>query len=62
MIARLGAFPTPWGLKWAAEARGILPAAFAQPVSSERIEQARIFQRWFREVLAENDFDYGPGR
>jgi 4-hydroxy-tetrahydrodipicolinate synthase len=47
-IGQLADFPVPWGLKWIAEARGIAPASFAQPVSAVRLSQARELQAWFR--------------
>jgi 4-hydroxy-tetrahydrodipicolinate synthase len=52
-IERLDRFPTPWGLKWIQECRGIAPASFSQPLSEHRIAQGRDFQEWFRE--------WGPG-
>ena len=45
-ISLLDPFPTPWGLKWAAEARGVLTATFSQPVSLERKEQAGALVHW----------------
>lgn len=45
-IAQLDRFPTPWGLKWAAEARGILTASFSQPLSSQRKGQAAALSVW----------------
>jgi 4-hydroxy-tetrahydrodipicolinate synthase len=45
-IAQLDPFPTPWGLKWAVEARGILTATFSQPLSSERKDQAAAISAW----------------
>jgi len=50
-IEQLNEFPTPWGLKWAAEAQGILQASFAQPVSAVRKERAEDFMRWCREWI-----------
>ena len=53
----LNAFPTPWGLKWIAEARGLAPARFAQPVSELRAAQGRSFvawaAAWFASAMAE---------
>ena len=46
-ITQLNAFPTPWGLKWIAESRGILKATFAQPVAPRRIEEAADMSAWF---------------
>jgi 4-hydroxy-tetrahydrodipicolinate synthase len=50
-IQQLDAFPTPWGLKWIVEARGIVKAGFSQPVTEHRIEQSREMIRWFGEWL-----------
>jgi 4-hydroxy-tetrahydrodipicolinate synthase len=47
-IEQLDAFPTPWGLKWIVEARGICNASFAQPVNSHRLAQAAAMAEWFR--------------
>jgi 4-hydroxy-tetrahydrodipicolinate synthase len=47
-IVRIDTFPTPWGLKWIAEARGILRASFAQPVSTRRKMQSAELIGWFR--------------
>jgi 4-hydroxy-tetrahydrodipicolinate synthase len=47
-IAAIDAFPTPWGLKWIGEARGIGAATFAQPVSPARASEALKLQEWFR--------------
>jgi 4-hydroxy-tetrahydrodipicolinate synthase len=46
-IEQLGPFPTPWGLKWVAQARGLLTASFAQPVTGHRREQADALMTWF---------------
>ncbi len=46
-IHRIDAFPTPWGLKLAAESRGLFPARFAVPLSERRRAQARAFEEWF---------------
>jgi 4-hydroxy-tetrahydrodipicolinate synthase len=50
-IAELKGFPTPWGLKWVAEARGVIPARMAQPVSVERTEAALRLKKWVRAWL-----------
>jgi 4-hydroxy-tetrahydrodipicolinate synthase len=50
-ILQLDLFPTPWGLKWAAEARGILRATFSQPVTEHRMEQSRALTAWLMEWL-----------
>ena len=36
VLAELAAFPTPWGLKWMAEGRGLMRATFAQPLAARR--------------------------
>jgi 4-hydroxy-tetrahydrodipicolinate synthase len=46
-IEQLDIFPTPWGLKWVAEARGICKASFAQPLSARRRAQAAAIAEWF---------------
>ena len=46
-IDHLSPFPTPWALKWIAEARNILQATFAQPVSRSRQAQATAMKDWF---------------
>jgi 4-hydroxy-tetrahydrodipicolinate synthase len=49
VVARLDAFPTPWALKWMAEARGVVPMAhFSQPVAASVAERAREMQEWFK--------------
>ncbi len=52
-IARqLDSFPTPWALKWIAEARGIFHATFAQPLSDDRAARGAELKSWFREWFA----------
>jgi 4-hydroxy-tetrahydrodipicolinate synthase len=50
-MRRLEAAPTPWGLKWAAEARGIMTATFSQPMNEFRRSQGLEMMAWFREWL-----------
>jgi 4-hydroxy-tetrahydrodipicolinate synthase len=45
-IERLKRFPTPWGLKWILEARGVINATFSQPVTPHRLEQSEALARW----------------
>lgn len=45
-IAQLDPFPTPWGLKWAVEARGMIEATFSQPLSHSRKQQADSLAAW----------------
>jgi 4-hydroxy-tetrahydrodipicolinate synthase len=46
-IDRIDAFPTPWGLKLAAELRSLFPASFPLPVSKTRSAQIAAFRGWF---------------
>jgi 4-hydroxy-tetrahydrodipicolinate synthase len=46
---KLATLPVPWGLKWIAEARGVAPARFSQPVSDRRRAQGESLMRWFAE-------------
>jgi 4-hydroxy-tetrahydrodipicolinate synthase len=52
-IEQLANAPTPWGLKWMAEARGIITATFSQPVTTTRREQGRSMAVWLKEWLPE---------
>jgi 4-hydroxy-tetrahydrodipicolinate synthase len=45
---QIARFPVPWGLKWIAEARGILNAAFSQPLASGRRQQSEAMIEWYR--------------
>ncbi len=47
LIPRLGPFPTPWGLKLMAEARGFFPARYAMPVSPGMQDEIQRFYEWF---------------
>lgn len=47
-IEHIRPFPVPWGLKYAAQARGILRATFAQPVSAYRTQQGEDLMEWFQ--------------
>ncbi len=46
--SKLARFPTPWALKWIAEARGICTATFSQPVTEQRRHQGAELATWFR--------------
>jgi 4-hydroxy-tetrahydrodipicolinate synthase len=46
---QLDGLPTPWALKWVAEARGIIPATFGQPQSEQRLARGAQLRTWFRE-------------
>jgi 4-hydroxy-tetrahydrodipicolinate synthase len=52
-LDKLGPFPTPWGLKWIAEARKLLTARFAQPVAPARLQAAHGLQNWFTNWLSQ---------
>ena len=56
LIAQLSGFPTPWGLKWIAQARGILQATFPLPNSPARIAQGKQFERWFQAWFSDRNF------
>jgi 4-hydroxy-tetrahydrodipicolinate synthase len=47
LIAQLREFPTPWGLKWIAQARSILQASFPLPLSTARKAQGEKIEQWF---------------
>lgn len=44
---QLDSQPTPWALKWLAQARGIFEAKFSLPLSDGRASQGIELQRWF---------------
>jgi 4-hydroxy-tetrahydrodipicolinate synthase len=50
-IHQLNVFPTPWGLKWVVETRGIVSAQFLQPVTEHRLKQARTMETWLNDWL-----------
>jgi 4-hydroxy-tetrahydrodipicolinate synthase len=50
-IDKLAGAPTPWGLKWMAEARGIVPATFSQPVTATRDQQGKEMAAWLKDWL-----------
>jgi 4-hydroxy-tetrahydrodipicolinate synthase len=52
-IEQLGAFPTPWGLKVIAEARGVVKATYPFPRGQEREQQQVNMLRWFEEKHAQ---------
>jgi 4-hydroxy-tetrahydrodipicolinate synthase len=56
LIAQLSGFPTPWGLKWIAQARGILQATFPMPNSPARLAQGEQFERWFQAWFSDRTF------
>lgn len=56
LIAQLSAFPTPWGLKWIAQARGVLQPTFPLPISPARMAQGKEFERWFQAWFSDRAF------
>ena len=46
-IEHVKLFPYPWGLKWIAEARGVLQATFSLPITQHRLEQRQQLVAWF---------------
>jgi 4-hydroxy-tetrahydrodipicolinate synthase len=50
-IDQLASAPTPWGLKWMAEARGIARATFSQPLTTARQAQGAQMTTWLKEWL-----------
>ncbi len=61
-IEQLGPFPTPWGLKWIVEARGVLTATFNLPLTAQREEQAAKLVAWFRENEQQLTLDMAVSR
>ncbi len=53
LIARLGVFPTPWGIRIALEARGFPTGPLPLPLAPGRRQQILEFQVWFRAWLVE---------
>jgi 4-hydroxy-tetrahydrodipicolinate synthase len=47
-VEQLSAFPTPWGLKWIAQAREILEPTFPLPLSPARAAQGKRLELWFQ--------------
>ncbi len=52
VVQQLDQFPAPWALKWAAEAREIIPATFALPISDARTAQANAFSSWLKNWIS----------
>jgi 4-hydroxy-tetrahydrodipicolinate synthase len=46
---QLDRFPTPWGLKWMAQARAVLNATFSQPLGARRLQQGLDAVSWYRQ-------------
>jgi 4-hydroxy-tetrahydrodipicolinate synthase len=44
---KMDSLPTPWALKWFAEARGIFGARFSQPLSTDRTAEGVKLEEWF---------------
>ena len=55
LILELDKFPAPWALKWLAEARGLMSAEFAQPVSPRRAKESRRLMEQFPKWKARID-------
>lgn len=51
VIGQLNRLPTPWGLKWFAEARGIMQASFSQPQSENRLATGQEIVAWLDQWL-----------
>lgn len=51
VIAQLNQLPTPWGLKWFAEARGVMQASFSQPQSGDRLATGHEMSAWLKQRL-----------
>jgi 4-hydroxy-tetrahydrodipicolinate synthase len=51
LIAALSAFPTPWGIRIALEARGLPTGPLPLPLTPARRRQILDFQVWFREWI-----------
>jgi 4-hydroxy-tetrahydrodipicolinate synthase len=47
LISQLRLFPTPWGLKFLAQARSIFKASFPLPLSAERKTLGERVEQWF---------------
>jgi 4-hydroxy-tetrahydrodipicolinate synthase len=47
VIVQLDRFPTPWALKWIAQARGIMQPSFALPISLRRAQESQHFMELF---------------
>lgn len=52
LLEQLSQFPTPWGLKWIAEERGLLSAGFALPLSQQRRSGGAALKQWCRTWLS----------
>ena len=50
-LQQLNQFPTPWGLKWVAEERGLLTASFSLPLSQQRRSDGAALKQWCRTWL-----------
>jgi 4-hydroxy-tetrahydrodipicolinate synthase len=59
-IQRIHDVPTPWGLKWVAEIRGIAQARFPMRPSAERSQHGRELQQWFRSWWTGSPVEWAP--
>jgi 4-hydroxy-tetrahydrodipicolinate synthase len=55
-VEQLSAFPTPWGLKWIAQAREILEPTFPLPLSPARAAQGKRLELWFQSWFSNQAF------
>ncbi len=53
VVEHVEMLPYPWGLKWIAEARGILQATFSLPITPHRLEQKERLVAWFADWVDE---------
>jgi 4-hydroxy-tetrahydrodipicolinate synthase len=54
LVEHINQLPYPWGLKWVAEARGIMQATLSLPVTQHRLEQRRQLVAWFAAWIKES--------
>ena len=52
-VEHINLLPYPWGLKWVAEARGILQGTLSLPLTQHRLEQRQQLVAWFAEWIDE---------
>jgi 4-hydroxy-tetrahydrodipicolinate synthase len=57
-VEHINLFPYPWGLKWIAEARGILEATTSLPLTRHRLEQKQELVGWFAEWLRDGSHEF----
>lgn len=57
-VEQINPLPYPWGLKWVAEARGILQSTTSLPLTPHRLEQRRQLITWFREWIGDGSCEF----